>query len=55
MSRLVLIVGSPQPLIGHVRESLADITVARTLLGYEPTVSFSDGLQRTIANLQQGG
>ncbi len=41
--------------LADVRESLADITVARTLLGYEPTVSFSDGLQRTIANLQQGG
>ena len=41
--------------LADVRESLADIAVARTLLGYEPTVSFSDGLQRTIANLQQGG
>ena len=41
--------------LADVRESLADITVARTLLGYEPTVSFSDGLQRTIASLQQGG
>ena len=41
--------------LADVRESLADITVARTLLGYEPTVSFSDGLQRTITNLQQGG
>jgi len=39
--------------VADVRASLADITVARTLLGYEPSVSFGDGLQRTIASLDK--
>ena len=34
---------------GDVRDSQADITRARTVLGYEPIVSFEDGLERTIA------
>jgi UDP-glucose 4-epimerase len=38
-----------------VRESLADITLARKLLGYEPRISFADGLQRTIDALIGGG
>jgi nucleoside-diphosphate-sugar epimerase len=33
---------------GDVKDSLADITRARTLLGYEPTVSFEEGLKKTI-------
>lgn len=33
---------------GDVKDSLADITKARRLLGYEPTVSFEDGLRQTI-------
>jgi UDP-N-acetylglucosamine/UDP-N-acetyl-alpha-D-glucosaminouronate 4-epimerase len=33
---------------GDVRDSQADITRARELLGYEPTVSFEDGLRRTV-------
>ena len=33
---------------GDIKESLADITRARTLLGYEPTVDFSEGLRRTV-------
>jgi nucleoside-diphosphate-sugar epimerase len=33
---------------GDVRHSQADISRARQLLGYEPLVSFRDGLQRTI-------
>jgi UDP-glucose 4-epimerase len=33
---------------GDIRESLADITAARTVLGYEPQVSFEDGLKRSI-------
>jgi nucleoside-diphosphate-sugar epimerase len=37
---------APRP--GDVRDSQADITKARTLLGYEPTVSFEDGLRRTL-------
>jgi nucleoside-diphosphate-sugar epimerase len=33
---------------GDVRDSQADITRARELLGYEPIVGFEDGLSRTI-------
>ena len=33
---------------GDVRHSQADISKARHLLGYEPTVSFEEGLKRTI-------
>ena len=33
---------------GDVRDSQADIDKARTLLGYAPTVSFEEGLARTI-------
>lgn len=31
---------------GDIRHSLADITKARTLLGYEPTVDFESGIRR---------
>lgn len=34
---------------GDVRDSQADITKARTLLGYEPTVDLDEGLRRTLA------
>jgi nucleoside-diphosphate-sugar epimerase len=33
---------------GDVRDSQADISKARRLLGYEPRVSFADGLSKTI-------
>jgi nucleoside-diphosphate-sugar epimerase len=33
---------------GDVRHSRADITAARQRLGYEPAVSFLDGLERTV-------
>jgi nucleoside-diphosphate-sugar epimerase len=36
------------PRQGDVRDSQADISKARELLGYEPIVSFEDGLKRTI-------
>ena len=36
------------PRIGDVRESLADITLATQLLGYEPIVGFEEGLRRSI-------
>jgi UDP-glucose 4-epimerase len=36
----------PRP--GDVRESMADITLARTLLGYEPKVDFEQGLRQSI-------
>lgn len=33
---------------GDVRESMADLTLARQLLNYEPTVDFTEGLRRSI-------
>ncbi len=36
------------PRAGDVRDSLADITLARKLLKYEPIVSFDEGLRRTV-------
>jgi len=36
----------PRP--GDIRESMADITLARSLLGYEPRVDFHEGLRRSI-------
>ncbi len=40
---------------GDVRHSRADISRARTLLGYEPSVGFRDGLARTIESLVAQG
>ena len=37
-----------EPRQGDVRDSQADIDKAREILGYEPTVSFEEGLKRTI-------
>lgn len=37
------------PRAGDVVHSLADISRARQLLGYEPQVNFADGLARTVA------
>ena len=36
------------PRVGDVRDSLADITLARRLLGYEPTTDVTEGLRRTV-------
>ena len=33
---------------GDIRDSLADIGLARQLLGYEPSVDFREGLRRTV-------
>ena len=33
---------------GDIRDSLADISLARQLLGYEPSVDFREGLRRTV-------
>jgi type II secretory pathway component PulK len=41
----------PRP--GDVRHSHADISKARELIGYDPSVSFEDGLERTIEFLQE--
>jgi UDP-glucose 4-epimerase len=37
-----------EPRLGDVRDSLADITRARAILGYEPVVQFEDGLRHSI-------
>ena len=34
--------------VGDVRHSLADVSMARELLGYESRVNLREGLQRTI-------
>ena len=36
----------PRP--GDVKHSLADISMARELLGYETIVSFDEGIERTV-------
>jgi nucleoside-diphosphate-sugar epimerase len=38
---------------GDIRDSQADISKAKELLGYEPTVSFPEGLERSYAWYQQ--
>ncbi len=40
---------------GDVRDSLADISLAKELLMYEPVVSFPDGLSRTFTYFHQRG
>ena len=35
------------PRAGDIRDSQADITMARNVLGYEPLVNFEDGLEKT--------
>jgi UDP-N-acetylglucosamine 4-epimerase len=37
-----------EPRAGDIRDSLADITKANTLLGYNPTQQFMDGLKITV-------
>jgi UDP-N-acetylglucosamine/UDP-N-acetyl-alpha-D-glucosaminouronate 4-epimerase len=34
---------------GDVSESVADVSLARELIGYEPSVTFEEGVERTIA------
>ena len=45
-SRVAVAYGPPRH--GDVKDSQADIARARTLLGYEPSVSFEAGLRKTI-------
>ena len=42
-----------EPRVGDIRNSLADISLAKSLLGYEPTKKFEDGLRDTIEFLKQ--
>ena len=37
-----------EPRAGDIRDSLADISLAKNLLGYQPTKKFEDGLTETI-------
>ena len=37
-----------EPRTGDIRNSLADIGLAKELLGYQPTIKFEDGLKETI-------
>jgi nucleoside-diphosphate-sugar epimerase len=39
------------PRVGDIRDSWADVTAARDVLGWEPTVDLEDGLRRTVETL----
>jgi nucleoside-diphosphate-sugar epimerase len=52
-TRLEPVYGEPRP--GDVPESMADISLAQRILGYQPTVSFEEGLTRTIDHIAQAG
>jgi len=41
-----------EPRAGDIRNSLADISLAKKLLGYQPTKRFEDGLTETIEYLK---
>ncbi|HLZ60346.1 MAG TPA: SDR family oxidoreductase [Ktedonosporobacter sp.] len=41
-----------EPRSGDVRDSLADISKARKLLGYDPAINFREGLARTLESLR---
>jgi nucleoside-diphosphate-sugar epimerase len=41
-------VGYSDPNVGDIKHSVASIEKAKNLLGYTPTVTFIDGLRRTI-------
>ena len=42
-----------EPRAGDIRDSLADISLAKNLLGYQPTKKFEDGLTETIEFFNQ--
>ena len=37
-----------EPRAGDVKDSQADISKARALVGYEPTIGLEEGLERTL-------
>lgn len=43
-----------EPRPGDIKDSYADIGKARSILGYDPLVSFEEGLARTIASCAHG-
>jgi nucleoside-diphosphate-sugar epimerase len=43
-----------EPRQGDLKHSLADISLARERLGYEPLVNFNEGLLRTVETLRAG-
>jgi nucleoside-diphosphate-sugar epimerase len=43
-----------EPRQGDIRDSQADISLARELLGYEPMVDFREGLRRTVEWYREG-
>jgi UDP-glucose 4-epimerase len=43
------------PRAGDIRDSLADIGLAKELLGYAPIVDFREGLRRTVEWYRSGG
>ncbi len=53
--KIATVVGAPCPVshgearAGDVRHSVADISLARQVLGYEPAVDLREGLERTVA------
>jgi nucleoside-diphosphate-sugar epimerase len=38
-----------EPRAGDIRNSLADINLAQSLLGYQPVKKFEEGLEETIS------
>lgn len=58
LAKLTGYAGKPNyaaPRAGDIRDSLADITLAKELLGYEPQVSFEEGLRKTVEWYKSGG
>jgi UDP-N-acetylglucosamine/UDP-N-acetyl-alpha-D-glucosaminouronate 4-epimerase len=62
LDAMKLVTGKPKvsaryeaPRAGDVRDSLADLTRARALLGYEPRVNLEEGLRRTFDWWQKNG
>jgi UDP-N-acetylglucosamine/UDP-N-acetyl-alpha-D-glucosaminouronate 4-epimerase len=39
------------PRVGDIRDSWADVTAAREVLGWEPAVGLEDGLRKTVESL----
>jgi nucleoside-diphosphate-sugar epimerase len=46
-----VVYAAPRP--GDVRDSLADVSAARSQLGYHPTVEFESGLREYMTWLKQ--